>query len=138
MPKSTLRTAPGQLALLLQLAGLDADIRRCERQLGHLVDAVDADRRSAEATVDRVRATIRDATATRETILDRLDSTLSERYRWLIEQGTQGFIVPVRDGRCAGCAAKLSASLIDGLSEPDTLGICSRCQRMLYGRGRDA
>jgi predicted nucleic acid-binding Zn-ribbon protein len=116
-------------------ARLEWLIETRQRQITGLTGALEVDLRCAEPALERVRETARAAHSERDQILRSLDRALVERYEMLMRQGTLSFIVPAKDGCCGGCAARLSPASAENLQQRDTLVICARCGRMLYGRG---
>jgi predicted nucleic acid-binding Zn-ribbon protein len=121
-----------------EAARLERFIHAREKQLAQLSELFGADRLRAEPLLERVRATADAARAEREQLLRRLDRPLISRYEELQQRGATPFIVPMRDGCCAGCAAALATALVDVLRRPKVVAPCPRCERILYGRGLDA
>lgn len=118
-------------------ARIERAIDARHQDIGRLAEALELDRRRAEPALDRLHQTLKVAQTERERLLQGLDRPLLARYESLVERGTLAFIVPVRDGRCAGCSLVLSAALLDSVQRPDVIGACPRCERLLYGRRMD-
>lgn len=113
---------------------LQADIDRLSTELATVEQSSGIDRNRLQGSIDQLQAEINEGSASRDSIVKELATTVVRRYNQLREQRRGQALAEAREGSCLGCNMNLPPQLYNTLFRGEDLHYCPHCQRILFLR----
>lgn len=121
-----------ELEVMEEMDAARARQHEAEQALAKTKSIVDQDLAAIAARGERLRATVAEVKAERETIASTAPADLIPLYERLMKTKNGLAIAAMQDGKCCGCHMKLIASTIVAVQSAREIARCEDCGRILY------
>ena len=111
---------------------ITADLAKSEAALAARKKEVTAEKAALEEELTAVRATMAEATQTRETLLKEMEPRLVALFEQVANVRKGVAICATRDGLCSVCHVRLRPQVFQQVRKNDGIVQCDHCNRILY------
>ena len=120
------------LEQMLDADVITADIAKAEDALAAQTKKVTAEKATLEQELVTVKATLADASDTRETLLSEMEPRLVALFEQVANVRKGIAICATRDGLCSVCHVRLRPQVFQQVRANDHIVQCDHCNRILY------